>query len=121
MFSSILFAGLSGLALLSSSAMSADASATGCVDLEPAINGSVSADGRFPTQAMEEAFTTYLGWVKEQGISRLAAFESLLEQGASAKGSLPTESMQEQFAAYLRWADDQGLSPFYAFAVTDFD
>ncbi|MGB8145083.1 MAG: hypothetical protein WCF05_07930, partial [Chromatiaceae bacterium] len=46
--------------------------------LEPALNGEVSATGLFPSQAMEDAFNDYLAWTKTEGLSRLAAFEPVV-------------------------------------------
>jgi hypothetical protein len=93
----------------------------GSLDLEPAINGQVSANGLFPSQSMEDEFTAYLKWTKEQGLSRLIAFEPLFDSGSSAAGDLPTEEMSEQLVAYINWVEEEGISPFYAFMVTDFD
>ncbi len=81
----------------------------------------------FPTEAMAEQFEAYLAWTKEQGLSRLAAFERLSQEqihyspNLSVEMPLPTSEMAEQFAAYLRWTREQKLSRFYAFAQTDFD
>lgn len=121
MFKDTLIAATTALYLISGPAGSAELSSTVIQDLEPALNGSVSANGLFPTQAMEEAFTDYLRWVKEQGLSRLAAFEPLVTEGFLASGQFPYQGMEDQFIAYMRWVDSEGLSPFYAFAVTDFD
>ncbi|KAA6184845.1 hypothetical protein F2Q65_11070 [Thiohalocapsa marina] len=81
----------------------------------------------FPTDAMAEQFAEYLAWTKQNGLSRLAAFESL-QRGEvhesphlSAEVSLPTAEMTEQFHAYLQWVRKQGLGDFYAFQVTEFD
>lgn len=121
MFKSTLVAGLAGLLLLSGPVDSAEAFGEANLDLEPAINGAVSANGLFPQQAMEAEFAQYLRWTKEQGISRLAAFEAVIAGEVSLEGSLPNQRMAEQFDAYLAWTDDKGLSPFYAFKVTDYD
>jgi hypothetical protein len=91
------------------------------LDLEPAINGAVSATGLFPSQAMEDQFATYLRWTKERGISRLVAFEALIDAGTAAEVNLSNGHMEEQFEAYLHWVNEQGLSPFYAFMVSNFD
>ena len=117
MFKSILVTGIAGLLLLSDPVQPAQPTS---LDLEPAIDGAVSANGLFPTQAMEEAFAAYLRWTKDRGISRLAVFEPLID-AAAVEASLPNERMATQFDAYMRWVDEQGLSPFYAFMVTDFD
>lgn len=71
-------------------------------DLEPAINGAVSANGLFPSQAMEEELTAYLRWTKMQGLSRLVAFESMIDGGSFADNPLPSRRMEEQFGAYMR-------------------
>jgi hypothetical protein len=38
--------------------------------LDGALNGNVSATGRFPTQAMEDQFNAYLSWVGREGLDR---------------------------------------------------
>jgi len=91
-------------------------------DLEPCINGEVSAGGRFPNQAMEDAFHAYLRWTKDEGLSPLVAFESVIGGGAADdRRALPTPDMAKQFEAYLRWVDEAGLSPFHAFAASSRD
>jgi hypothetical protein len=121
MLRSYFLAVTTGLVLISASAGSAEPDGGGNLDLEPAMNGAVSARGLFPSQAMEEEFSRYLRWAKEQGLSRLVAFESLLANGGDMQASLGSRRMEEQFEAYLRWVEDQGHSPFYAFLVSDFD
>jgi hypothetical protein len=37
------------------------------LDLEPAINGAVSASGTFPSQAMEDQIAAYLAWSDKTG------------------------------------------------------
>jgi hypothetical protein len=120
MFKSILVTGIAGLFLLSGPAQPAQPTDGASLDLEPAINGAVSANGLFPSQVMEEAFAAYLRWTKDRGISRLIVFEPRIDATA-VEASLPNERMATQFEAYMRWVDEQGLSPFYAFKVTDFD
>jgi hypothetical protein len=81
----------------------------------------------FPTKEMAEQFAAYLAWTKAQGLSRLAAFESLpaeqvhFSPNLSAQRSLPTPEMAEQFNAYLSWTRSEGLSRFHAFQVSDFN
>lgn len=107
--------------LLASSIYAGESNDPGA-SLEPSINGSVSATGLFPTQEMEEEFAAYLRWTKDEGLSRLAAFEYMIDdKGNSASGRFPTQGMEEQFLAYIRWVDDRKISPFYAFRVSDFD
>ena len=98
------------------------------VDLEPALNGAVSASGLFPSQQMEDAFEIYLDWTKSKGLSRLAAFETTeetLARASAGEGSLsgrfPTQAMEDQFKAYLAWVDETDAGLFYAFRVTNFD
>jgi hypothetical protein len=121
MFKTILVTVVAGTLFLSGVGNAAERIGVGNRDLEPAINGAVSANGLFPTQAMEEEFAAYLRWAKDRGLSRLTAFESMFDSGDRTAASLPNERMGEQFGAYLRWVDEQGLSPFYALMVTDFD
>ena len=98
------------------------------VDLEPALDGAVSASGLFPNQEMEDAFEAYLEWTKAEGLSRLTAFETTGEtpaRAAAGKGSLsgrfPTQAMEDQFKAYLVWVDETDTGLFYAFRATNFD
>ncbi len=121
MFKSVLLTGIVAAFLLSGVARSAETAGATSLDLEPAINGAVSATGLFPSQAMEEEFMSYMRWVKAQGTSRLVAFESRIDGDASVNDVLPSQEMAEQFTAYLRWVDEEGLSPFYAFMASDLD
>jgi hypothetical protein len=121
MLRAALVAGIAGLLLMSAPLKSANPVAGTSLDLEPAINGAVSATGLFPSQAMEEEFAAYLRWTKDEGISRLVAFESMIGAGSTAEVRLSSERMEGEFEAYLRWVDEQDLSPFYAFMVSDFD
>ena len=50
MFSSVLAAGFTALLVLTGSAQSAEGVSQTSLDLEPAINGAVSASGLFPNQ-----------------------------------------------------------------------
>jgi len=86
--------------------------------LEPCVNAGVSRSGLFPTQEMEDQFAAYLQWTKDQGLPRLAAFESIIDGGAESGYQFPTPSMAQQFSAYMRWVASEGLSPFYAFMAT---
>jgi len=86
--------------------------------LEPCVNAEVSRSGVFPTQEMEDQFAAYLQWTKDQGLPRLAAFESIIDGGAESGYQLPTPAMAQQFSAYMRWVTSEGLSPFYAFMAT---
>lgn len=83
--------------------------------LEPCINGEVSSSGMFPSQAMEDAFASYLSWTKHERLSRLVVFESVIDGGVEPGRVLPTREMAEQFDAYMRWVQEAGISPFYAF------
>jgi hypothetical protein len=121
MFKSALLTGIAGLSLMSAPVESADSLHGLNPDLEPAINGIVSANGLFPSQAMEEEFSSYLRWTKERGISRLAAFEPIVEGGDADDASLANQRMEDQFREYLTWVEKRGISPFYAFMVSDFD
>jgi hypothetical protein len=87
--------------------------------LEPCLNGEVSASGLFPTQAMEDEYAAYLGWTRERGLGRLAAFEAMIEGRGSVDGRLASRAMEAQFDAYLRWVGERGLSPFLAFTAAD--
>lgn len=121
MFKAILVAGIAGLHLMSAPVASAEPVGGTSLELEPALNGAVSETGLFPSQAMEQEFAAYLRWTKDQGISRLVAFESMIDAGSASGVRLPNVRMEEQFEAYLRWVDEQDLSPFYAFMASDFD
>jgi hypothetical protein len=121
MFKAILATGTAVLFLLSGLVEPVEASDPAGLDLEPAINGAVSANGLFPSQAMEEEFAAYLLWTKDRGISRLFAFESMFGGGTAQEVPFPNPRMTAQFEAYLRWVDNRNISPFYAFMVTNFD
>ena len=121
MFHPVLVSAGIALLMMSGTTVSSEPSDAVLLDLEPTVNGAVSANGLFPSQTMEEEFAVYLRWAKEKGLSRLVAFESLIQHDATASGRLPTQRMKDQFSAYMRWVDDQGLSPFYAFTATSFD
>jgi len=86
--------------------------------LEPCINGEVSKGGMFPSQAMEDAFASYLGWTRDERLSRLVVFESVINGEVSPSRPLPTPGMAEQFEAYMRWVQGAGISPFYAFTAS---
>ena len=120
MFNPLLVTGLATFLMMSAPADADQPAGAASLDLEPTINGAVSASGLFPSQRIEDQFTTYLRWTKERGISRLAAFEALID-GDDIGASLPDEQMAGEFQAYLRWVAADDLSPFYAFMVTDFD
>ena len=60
MLKSSFLAGGLALLLLSTSSQATALDETSARQLEPALNGEVSATGLFPTQAMEDAFTDYL-------------------------------------------------------------
>ena len=81
MLKSSFLAGGLALLLISTSSQATALDETSARQLEPALNGEVSATGLFPTQAMEDAFNDYLAWTRERGLSRLAAFEGELTDG----------------------------------------
>lgn len=86
--------------------------------LEPCINGEVSKSGIFPSQAMEDAFTSYLGWTRDERLSRLVVFESVIDGAVEPGRVLPTREMAQQLDAYMRWVQESGISPFYAFTAS---
>lgn len=135
---STLVAGGFGLAMLAASNLAATETGYSSAPLTPLSPAVVdvaelrsldAGSNPFPSQAMAEQFADYLAWTKAQGLSRLAAFEALMDQADQATSSarsgrpaeLPNQQMAEQFEAYLRWTEEQRLSPFYAFKVTNFD
>ena len=127
MLKSTLIAGAVALAMLNGTPSSSERHHA-VMDLDPALNGAVSASGVFPSQGMEDAFRDYLRWTKAEGLSRLTAFETserTLERAmsgeASASGRFPSQDMEEEFKRYLAWTDDTGQGLFYAFRVTDFN
>jgi hypothetical protein len=107
--------------LLTGAARSSELPIKTNLGLEPTLNGGVSANGLFPTQAMQEEFSAYLDWTKDQGLSRLVAFESVIAGEDVAGARLRSQRMEDQFVAYMIWVQEYELSPFYAFAVTNFD
>jgi hypothetical protein len=125
MLKSSFLAGGLALLLVSTNPQAAALDETSARQLEPALNGAVSATGLFPTQAMEDAFNDYLAWTREQGLSRLAAFEPVVRDFPAGQGSLsgrfPTQEMEEQFKEYLAWTGDSQYSLFYAFRAVEFN
>lgn len=125
MLKSSFLAGGLALLLISTSSQATALDETSARQLEPALNGEVSATGLFPTQAMEDAFNDYLAWTRERGLSRLAAFEPVVRDFPAGQGSLsgrfPTQEMEEQFKAYLAWTGESSQSLFYAFRAVEFN
>jgi hypothetical protein len=68
MLKSILITGAVALTLFVSGPRAAEATVSAANNLEPAINGQVSASGLFPTPEIEEQFSAYLVWTKAQGL-----------------------------------------------------
>ncbi len=126
MFLPSLVAGGFGLLMVSATELAAAPSATAPSPVAVAAQTAPAA-GPFPTQEMADQFDAYLSWTKENGLSRLAVFESpdpsRMHHTANLSDAfvLPTPEMSEQFAEYLRWTREQGLSEFYAFKVTEYD
>jgi hypothetical protein len=125
MLKSKFIAGSLALMLVSTSFQAMALDEQSARQLEPALNGEVSASGLFLTQAMEDAFNDYLAWTGEQGLSRLAAFEPVARDCPAGQGSLsgrfPTQEMEEQFKAYLAWTGDSQHSLFYSFRSVEFN
>ena len=128
MLKSTLTAGALALVLFNLSPSASASDLAKAADLEPSINGGVSETGLFPNQDMEDAFASYLGWTKDNGLSRLAAFEAVerdfdgaVSGEGSSSGRFPTQAMEEQFKDYLAWTGSADEELFYAFRVTDFD
>ncbi len=94
-------------------------------NLDPCLNGQVSASGRFPTQAMEDEFNRYLSWVNENGlgiehalanpIEPAHALEPSLNANVSASGRFPSQAMEDQFNAYVSWVHSTGRDKIHAF------
>ena len=95
----ILITVVAGLLLMSGPARSTETSGAADLDLEPALNGAVSASGLFPTLAMEKEFAAYLGWVKKQGLSPLTTFEPIIVGEDLATAQFPSQRMEDQFMA----------------------
>lgn len=126
MLKSTMFVLVLGLLSVSVTEAAEGAKAGPIADLEPTINGAVSASGLFPDQAMEDEFVDYLAWTKTLGLSRLAAFEGFVNSGEHASRDLVGEvfknaEMAAEFDEYLQWVRRNQLSPFYAFKVSEFD
>ena len=117
MLKSTLIAGLTTALLITAGPSAAEPARAFHPDLEPSLNGQVSASGLFPTQAMEDEFTAYLQWTKARGMSRLAAFEP----GRTQAEVFPTAAMAEQFLSYVEWTETTDAQSFHAFQVTNFD
>ena len=94
-------------------------------NLDPCLNGQVSASGRFPTQAMEDEFNRYLSWVTENGlgiehalanpVEPVHALDPSLDAKVSANGRFPSQAMEDQFNAYVSWVQSHGLDKIHAF------
>lgn len=109
-------------ALLFSSVSPAEQGGARVMDLEPAINGAVSATGHFPTQAMEDAYNGFIVWTEGHGLSGDAAMKYIGQQiepamngGVASRGMFPSQSMEDQYRIYLDWTRANGLSDLYAF------
>ncbi len=46
--------------------------------LDPSLDARVSANGRFPSQAMEDQFNAYVSWVQTTGLDEIHAFEDVI-------------------------------------------
>jgi hypothetical protein len=117
MLKSTLAAGAIALTLFATGPRATVAAVSSPNDLEPAINGQVSASGLFPTQEMEDQFNDYLAWTKAQGLSRLVAYEPR----GGAEDVLPNEGMRQAFEDYLQWAVETDRGIYYAFTTRNFD
>jgi hypothetical protein len=94
-------------------------------NVEAAINGEVSASGRFPTQAMEDEFNRYLDWVAQNDldvthaitprIQPTSALEPAGNGEISATGRFPTQAMEDQYNAFVTWTLASGLSTIEVF------
>jgi hypothetical protein len=112
MLKSTFIAGGFALLLASTTTQAAALDDASARQLEPALNGEVSATGLFPSQEMEDAFNEYLVWTRAQGLSRLAAFEPVVRDFPEGQGSLsgrfPNQAMEDQFKEYLAWTGEDG-------------
>lgn len=122
MIRSALATGMALSLLLLSSVSSAAQGTTVVMDLEPAVNGAVSAGGRFPSQEMEDAFKEYVDWTEGHGLRGAAAMKHIGQQlepamngGVASHGLFPSQSMEDQYRIYLDWTSNNGLSGLYAF------
>ena len=124
MLKSTFIAGGFALLLASATTQAAALNDASARQLEPALNGEVSATGLFPSQAMEDAFNDYLAWTKTEGLSRLAAFEPVVRDFPEGQGSLsgrfPNQVMEDQFKEYLAWTGEGHSGLFYAFRAVEF-
>ncbi len=101
---------------------SADQASVTVADLEPTINGAVSASGRFPSQAMEEAYNAFIAWTEGHGQRGDAAMKYIAQQiepamngSVASRGGFPSQAMEDQYQIYLGWTRANGLSDLYAF------
>ena len=95
-------------------------------DLEPAINGAVSAGGRFPTQAMEDAYLDFIAWTEGHGLRGAAAMRAIEQEiepamngAVASRGVFPSQAMEDQYRAYLDWTRANGLGELYAFGPVE--
>jgi hypothetical protein len=117
MLKSTLIVGAIALTLMASGPRAAEIAVSNANELEPAVNGQVSASGLFPTQEIEDQFNAYLTWTKAQGLSRLVAYEPR----TGAEDVLPNAGMRQAFEDYLKWAVEGERGRFYAFTTRNFD
>jgi len=117
MLKSTLIVGAIALTLFATGPRAAAPAGANPNELEPAINGQVSASGLFPSQEIEDQFNAYLAWTKAQGLSRLVAYEPR----TGAEEVLPNQAMRQAFEDYLKWAVESDRGIYYAFTTRNFD
>ena len=118
-----------GLALLTANKVPASSEPNRVADdLEPTLNGAVSASALFASKETEASFEGYLDWTKSNGLGRLAAFETTEEtlvRAPPGEGSqsehFPTQAMEDQCKVSLTWVDETDAGLFHPFRVTNFD
>jgi len=120
-------AALAALAVASMITTAGNLSAAPAVgaNLDPCLNGEASSSGRFPNQAMEDAFKRYLDWTFENGLSvehaladptqPVHALEPGMDANVSASGRFPNQAMEDQYHAYMDWVEAAGLDKLHAF------
>ena len=86
-YPSKLLSSLSIAGLLATAPLASSAADQANLDLEPCINGGVSASGLFPTQAMEEQFIKYVEWADSHDLDPNFALKSS-NKGWSIEGNL---------------------------------
>jgi hypothetical protein len=100
----------STMLVLMVAATSAVASPFNDIDLEPALNGGVSASGLFPTQDLEDRYGSAIASPFND-----IDLEPALNGGVSASGLFPTQDLEDRYdpAVAVVWYNERDLEPAF--------